>query len=203
LPGLLLTLLTSRSLVAISTTCAILYGVFWGVGALQAAGLTPAPFGDVLTSQPDTPATTLTQAAMPGSPTPGTGLTLEVQASPTLQPWVTDAANKGAGVNPDTGLVLLQPADSSYSGMGTNPQAIAIPNATGEYHVRLAALTDGPFELHVRLYRGRDASNAREYDGSGQAVAKSTLECDVSIADNSGDAPQLEVTPIRNQTAST
>jgi len=180
----LLALLTSRSVVVISTTCAILYTGFWGVGALQASRLTPA-----LPAQ-----TASSEAAMPAGAGPASGLTLEIQASASVEPWVLNGTGEGVGVNPNTGLVRLEAPGASYSGKGTSPQAIAIPNAAGEYRILLRATNDGPFQLHVRMYRGTDASTAREYTGSGQAQAKSTLECDVSVAPNKS---ALDVTPIR------
>lgn len=196
-PKRLLNILTARSLVVISTTCVILYGIFWGVGALQASTLSPA--FDAVITQP-----VLSSPEMPGSGATASGLTLEIAASPSVQPWVLDAQGGGVGVNPDTGLVRLQTQGASYSGKGSSPQTIDIPNANGNYQVRLSVPGDGQFELRVRLYPGTDRPKAREYAGGGQALANSTWTCNVSVvAGTNGGAAELNVSDVRSQPTNT
>jgi hypothetical protein len=64
--------------------------------------------------------------------------------------YVTDAQGRHTGVDPVTGQVVLEIPGSEYSGPGTEPQTISIPDATeGDYSVQLVGTGTGNYHLDI------------------------------------------------------
>jgi hypothetical protein len=215
-----LAIVTSRSVVVVSTTCAILYSGLWVVGVLQANGLvsTPLPIavgdavilrrsGAQLRQAAVGPAEILSRqqglavaqrATGPASDTRDSRITLEIQTSPPLQLWVIDSADEGTGTNPESGLVRLQVPESAYSGKGSDPQLVSIPHASGTFRIQLTSTQNGHFDLRVRAFVDEDVDHATAYAGSGEIFQNTVLESQALVAFNQeGGQAQLDVTPVR------
>jgi hypothetical protein len=208
----------------ISTTCAVLYAALWGIGLLQTNGLIatglPIPVADAVilrrsgaqlrpASLASNEAAVRDQALANAQQAPGAGpgpaadaaqspVTLELQAPAPVHLWVLDSAGHATGTNPETGLVQLQLDGSRYSGKGSDPELVSIPNAAGVYRVQLGAERYGQFELRVRAFVGDDVEHARVYAGSGEIFPNSLLETQATISfeDSAGQA-QLAVAPVQ------
>jgi len=219
LGGRIVDFLTARSVVVISTTCAVLYGAFWFVGVLQANGMisTALPIAvadDVIlrrsgaqlhsaaglnpeqqAERERTLASAQTASNKPADDA-ASPVTLEVQTAPPVDLWVFDDSGNGAGTNPETGLVRLQIPGAAYSGKGTSPQLVSIPHAEGTYHIQLIGRGTGHFDLHVRSFLGDDVSNATEYAGSGDVFLDTLLQTDATVGANDDGTPKLDVTSV-------
>ncbi|HLG73763.1 MAG TPA: hypothetical protein VK009_25370 [Chloroflexota bacterium] len=216
----LIALISSRSVVVVSTTCAILYSGLWVVGMLQANGLVStalpisvadevilrrsgARLGQATPSpselqQRERALASAQRAADSDSSGSSPDVTLEVQTSPPVELWVLDSSDQATGVSPETQLVRLQLPGSAYSGKGSNPQLVSIPHAGGQYRVQLWSTQNTHFELRVRAFSNGHVDSAREYAGQGEVFQNSVLESLVTIsADSSADDPTLDVGPAQ------
>lgn len=215
----LLGLVTSRFVVVVSTTCAILYAGVWLVGLLQVNGLVstflPFAVSDSVILQRSgaslRPASvgaselTQRQQALAGAKTaPGGGvaapskapMTLEIQASAPVNLWVMNNQHQAIGVNPQTGLVRLEIPGAKYSGAGRDPQIVSIPHASGVYQVQLIGTGAGQFELRVRAFRGSDVRNATEYVGKGEVFPDTVLQTQAVISAKKDGSPNLQVAAV-------
>jgi hypothetical protein len=221
LGGHALAILTSRSVVVICTSCAILYAGFWGLAVLQANGLIstalPIPVSDSVVlqraggnlqqsslspqeAQQRDAALAQSQTAPSDASNTGTSdspFTLDLQTAPPVELWVSDDKGGQVGTNPETGLVRLQLADASYSGRGSSPQLVSIPHALGQYHVQLLGAANGQFQLTVRVFRGDDIDHAVQFSGSGQVFEDTLLETLANVGQDQDGAPTLAVTPVQ------
>ena len=74
----------------------------------------------------------------------GVGFTLNSPANL----LVTDPMGRRIGVDPATGQTINEIPDATFTGIGTEPESIAIPNAIeGEYQVQVVGSADGVFHL--------------------------------------------------------
>jgi hypothetical protein len=218
--GRLLDFLTARSVVVISTTCAVLYGAFWFVGVLQANGLVstalPIAVADEVilrrsgaqlhsaaalnqeqqAQRERTLAAAQTASDDPSNANAASRVTLEVETAPPVDLWVFDDSGNGVGTNPETGLVRLQIASAAYSGKGTSPQLVSIPHASGTYHIQLASKGTGHFNLRVRSFIDDDVSNATEYSGGGDVFLDTLLQSDASVGMADDGTPKMEVSSV-------
>ncbi|GEM_PF-3534343 len=214
----LLALVTSRFVVVVSTTCAVMYGGLWVAALLQHNGVVgrwlPVPVADsVILSrsgaelrpgEPDAAQLDARRQALAGSQVaPGaaggdSSLTLEVQTAPPVDLWITDDSGGEIGTNPETGLVRLQIPEASYSGRGTDPQLVSIPHAAGRYHIELLGTTTGTFQVLVRLFANDDVDHAVQYAGKGEVFEDTLLQSDVGVGTNADDgSPKLDVSPAQ------
>ncbi len=209
---------TSRSVVVICTTCAILYAGFWAAAVLQRNGLIgnwlPVPVADAVimnrsgaelrsasVSQQELEerrrALGRSETAPPNSAlAEGSAITLEIQTAPPVELWVTDSKGGELGTNPETGLVRLQIPGGAYSGRSSNPQLVSIPHAEGQYHIQLLGTANGTFRISVRAFPGDDVNDAVQFSGTGEVFEDTLLEslAEVSLEDGQ---PKLEVSPVR------
>lgn len=211
----LLGLLTARSVVVVSTTCGILYALTWLVALLQTNGLiaTPLPFpvaDQVILGRSGGPMRPLSApAGQQIEPAAGaqrqsavdaaqaSSVTLEIQAQSPDDLWVIDSHGGTIGTNPETGLVRLQIAGATYSGRGTSPEIITIPNAQGTYRVQLSGQNSGSYELQVRSFAGDDIEHAVKYRGNGEIFADSVLEALANVATRDDGSPDLQVSAVQ------
>ncbi|MGI9149096.1 MAG: hypothetical protein ACR2IK_21535 [Chloroflexota bacterium] len=215
----LLTFLTARSVVVISTTCAILYALFWGVGLLQVNGLIstalPIPVADAVILRRSgaqlSPAAVganekavrdqaLAQAQTASdSPNADTSspITLEIQTGPPVDLWVSDDHDNGVGTNPETGLVRLQIPGAAYSGKGTDPQLVSIPHGSGTYRIQLLGHGLGHFDIRVRAFVGGNVNDATVFAGSGDVFPDTLLQSEASVSLSDDGKPNLVVGSVR------
>ncbi|MHB8620551.1 MAG: hypothetical protein ACYDAG_13420 [Chloroflexota bacterium] len=216
-----LDVLTSRTVVVIATTCAILYAAFWVVALLQSNGLIstalPIPVADQVVLQRSggqlRPAALssaeLAQrqrglqsarqapAAAGHAADPSSSLTLEIQSAPPVELWVTDGHGGEIGADPTTGLVRLNMPAASYSGIGSTPQLISIPHASGRYSVQLVGTANATYGLDVRLFRGTDVRHAITYHGTGQIFQDTVLETSATVGETPNQPPTLKLLPVQ------
>lgn len=214
-----LNLLTSRSVVIVSTTCAVIYAGVWIAALLQSNGLInanlPVPVSDQVVLQRGggemrqsavderdkeqrERGLAQSQTAPPGTAGPGSpsALTLEIQTGPPASLWVIDERGGEIGTNPDTGLVRLQIRNASYSGRGTDPQLVSIPDASGTYRIQLLGTANGSFSIRVRVFPGDDLNQAVQYTGTGEIFTDTLLETGAQVSLEADGKPQLLVTPV-------
>lgn len=218
--GRLLDIVTSRSVVVVCTSCAVLYAAFWVVAVLQTNGIIhtalPIPVADAVVlrrsgarlqsaafttqqSEQRDQALAKSQVAPDNASAvaPTSALTLEIQSAPPVDLWVTDDQGGQVGTNPDNGLVRLQLASASYSGKGSDPQLVSIPHAAGQYHIQLFGAGDGNFQLTVRVFRDQDVDHAVQFSGSGEVFQDTLLETLANVGQQDDGVPTLDVSPVQ------
>lgn len=210
-------LMTSSVTVIGAASCAILYVSFWAVALLQNQGLIhtnlPIPVADgaiikrshlelqlqsVAAADKDQRAHLLAEAQTAPSLNATVAispLTLDIQATAPADLWVLDSQGNGTGVEPLSGLALLQISDTSYSGRATNPQLVSIPHAIGSYRLRLVGSATGSYVLTVRLMANGDTDNAVQYVGAGQVFEDTILQATITV-NLEGNQPQLSVSDV-------
>jgi hypothetical protein len=217
-----LSLLTSRAVVVVSTTCAVLYGAFWVLALLQTNGLIssrlpiavadsvilnrsganlrPAALGEQeLAARNAAMASAQTASDAPQTAAAATeqSFTLEVQSAPPVELWVMDAKGQAVGTDPQSGLVRLQLPGASYSGHGSSPQLVSVPNASGTYTIQLIGAGTGQFQLSVRVFEGQDVDHAVQFSGSGQVFDDTLLQTTAAVSVKDDGTPDLQVSPVQ------
>ncbi|MDE3075421.1 MAG: hypothetical protein KGJ86_08330 [Chloroflexota bacterium] len=215
---LIMAVLTSRSVVVVSTVCAVMYAGLWVTATLQANGLisTALPVavsdrvvflrgGGPMRQAALSPAELAKRGkALAGASTAAAAagaqsspMTFEVQTDAPVELWVTDQKGGEIGTNPKTGLVRLQIAGASYSGRGSHPQLISIPHASGQYQIQILGESNAGYQLAVRLFAGDDVDHATEYSSTGQVFEDTLLQTSAGVATDADGKPQLAVSPVQ------
>lgn len=81
---------------------------------------------------------------------------LEIVAKSPVQMMVSDSLGRRVGYDPETGDAVVEIPDAEYSGLGTSPQRVLIPDPIGLYQVDLLGTGDGSYHLEIKaLHNGQ------------------------------------------------
>ncbi|MGH2364178.1 MAG: hypothetical protein ACRDHX_05935 [Chloroflexota bacterium] len=191
--------LTSRALVSICTAVAFAYCALWlttngGVRLANSSTATQREGGE----QAGALATERRLGAASGPPAAGVPgqVALRIQCALPAELWVTDALGRSVGLNPATRLVRLEIPRAAYSGHGTNPQLVTLPNASGAYQVTLVGLSSGLTRVTIQASRPGDLAHISRFSGGAPIAAGQQLSGTVRVTLTSSAAPQLSVTNL-------
>jgi hypothetical protein len=215
LSGRAVDLLTARNTVVVSTSCGIVYALAWLLALLQTNGLISTPLPVLLADAviigpsggPLRPASlSPEEQAPPTDRSPGepanqarsvAKVTLQIESQSPAHLWVLDDHGRRIGTDPETGLARLQIDGASYTGKGTSPELIAIPNADGDYRVQMSGRTTGSYDLHVRLLVDGDIQRVVQYRGTGEIFADTVLQTIARVLTREDGSPYLQVSSVQ------
>lgn len=75
---------------------------------------------------------------------------LEIVAKSPVQMMVSDCLGRRVGYDPETGGAVFEIPDAEYSGLGTSPQRVLIPDPMGLYQVDLLGTGEGSYHLEIK-----------------------------------------------------
>ena len=129
----------------------------------QADGHWPGTDAD---EEPDNVATCWALLALESKQIPtGTGLHIEIHSPADL--YVTDPIGRHVGFNYNTGEVEMEIPGATYSGPGTEPQIIEIPNPiAGTYRIELVGREKGDYTLIIEGMVDSTTVYSRSFEGS-------------------------------------
>jgi len=95
----------------------------------------------------------------------GTGINIVIDSPADL--LVTDPLGRHTGMNHGTDQVDSEIPDATYSGPGSEPQKVSIPNPmAGTYNITLFGTANGSFILSIEGLVGGDVTSTASYSGS-------------------------------------
>lgn len=77
------------------------------------------------------------------------GYGMTVTAASPVNLWITDSLDRHVGSDPQTGEIVNEIPGATYSGPGTEPQVVWIPNPEGAYDVNVVGTASGTYTLTV------------------------------------------------------
>jgi len=140
----------------------------------------------------------LAAASGSGSTAVSDPVVLRIQCALPAELWVTNARGQSVGLNPVTHLVRMEISRASYSGHGTDPQLLTLPNASGTYRVTLVGLSSGMTQVAIQASRPGDLAHVSRFSGGAPIAAGQQLSDTVRVTPTTSSTPGLSVTNFRS-----
>jgi len=138
--------------------------------------------------EPDLVATCWALLALETKPSAPRATVLRIAIESPADLHLYDSEGRHVGINYDTGDVEIEIEGATYSGPGTEPQVITVPNPAGTYRVELLGREGGNYVLTFEGIMDDEVVFSQSFDGS-----INVGKCDVASVTVSGIAGPLTI----------
>lgn len=114
---------------------------------------------------------------------------LEIVARSPVQMMVSDSLGHRVGYDPETGGTAIEIPGAEYSGSGSSPQRVLIPDPVGLYQVDLLGTGEGVYHLEVRALQNGRLVGVQSSEGTASEGEWSTVLVPVGQANGTLTLP--------------